>query len=86
MIHPGFNTQGRCHQKSKTGVWVATQKALSPPKIKKKSWGNTDNGPFHPYHARPDLMRKEEGVGTPGQGIPFPSPSIPGPGIAREEG
>ena len=34
-IHPGFETQGRCQQKSKTGVSVAPQKDLSPPKIKK---------------------------------------------------
>ena len=27
-IHPGFETQGRCHQKSKTGVSVAPQKGL----------------------------------------------------------
>ena len=25
-IHPGFETQGRCHQKSKTGVSVSSQK------------------------------------------------------------
>ena len=27
-IHPGFETQSRCHQKSKTGVSTATQKGL----------------------------------------------------------
>ena len=27
-IHPGFETQGRHHQKSKTGVSVAPQKGL----------------------------------------------------------
>ena len=27
-IHPGFENQGRCHQKSKTGVSVAPQKGL----------------------------------------------------------
>ena len=27
-IHPGFETQGRCHQKSKTGVLVALQKRI----------------------------------------------------------
>ena len=27
-IHPGFETQGRCHQKSKMGVSVATHKGL----------------------------------------------------------
>ena len=27
-IHPGFETLGRCHQKSKTGVSVAPQKGL----------------------------------------------------------
>ena len=31
-IHPGFQTQGKCHQKSKTGVSVAPQKDLCPPK------------------------------------------------------
>ena len=32
-IHPGLETQGRYHQKSKTVVSVAPQKDLSPPKI-----------------------------------------------------
>ena len=27
-IHPGFETQGRCHQKSRTGVSVAPRKGL----------------------------------------------------------
>ena len=27
-IHPGIETQGRCHQKSKTGVSVDPQKGL----------------------------------------------------------
>ena len=27
-IHPGFEPQGRCHQKSKTGVSVVSQKGL----------------------------------------------------------
>ena len=27
-IHPGFETQGRCHQKSKAGVSVAQQKRI----------------------------------------------------------
>ena len=37
-IHPGFETQGRHHQKSKTGVSVAPQKVhMCPPKIKKKN-------------------------------------------------
>ena len=27
-VHPGFETQGRCHQKSNTGVSVAPQKGL----------------------------------------------------------
>ena len=27
-IHPGFETQGRCHQKSKTGLSMAQQKGL----------------------------------------------------------
>ena len=35
-IHPGFETQGRCHQKSKTGVSVAPQKGLVSSKFKKK--------------------------------------------------
>ena len=37
-IHPGFETQGRCHQKSKTGVSVAPQKGLfvSSKNFKKK--------------------------------------------------
>ena len=34
--HSGFETQKRYHQKSKTGVPVAPQKDLGPPKIKKK--------------------------------------------------
>ena len=32
-IHPGFETQGRHHQKSKTGVSVASQKGLMSPKM-----------------------------------------------------
>ena len=32
-IHPGFETQGRRHQKSKTGVSVAPQKGLVSYKI-----------------------------------------------------
>ena len=32
-VHPGFGTQGRCHQKSKTGVSVASQKGLTFSKI-----------------------------------------------------
>ena len=32
LIHPGFGTQGRHHQKSKTGVSVALQKGLVPSK------------------------------------------------------
>ena len=35
-IHPGFETQGRRYQKSKTGVSVAPQKGLMSSKIKKK--------------------------------------------------
>ena len=37
-IHPGFETQGRCHQKSKTGLSVAPHKGLifSEKIIKKK--------------------------------------------------
>ena len=35
-IHPDFETQGRRHQKSKTGISVAPQKDLCPTKIKKK--------------------------------------------------
>ena len=31
-IHPGFETQGRHNQKSKTGVSVAPKKDLYPPK------------------------------------------------------
>ena len=31
-IHPGFETQGRRHQKSKTGVSVAPQKGLASSK------------------------------------------------------
>ena len=34
--HPGFETQGRRHQKSKTGVLVASKKDSCPPKILKK--------------------------------------------------
>ena len=36
-IHPGFETQGRRHQKSKTGVSVAQQKGLMSFKNFKKS-------------------------------------------------
>ena len=36
--HCSFETQRRRHQKSKTGVSVAPQKDLSPPKIFKKNW------------------------------------------------
>ena len=32
-IHPGFETQGRRHQKSKTGVSVAQKKDSCPPKF-----------------------------------------------------
>ena len=41
--HSGFETQRRCHQKSKIGVSVASQKDLCPPKIlkKKKCWNWT---------------------------------------------
>ena len=35
-IHPGFETQGRCHQKSKTGISVVTRKGLKSFKIFKK--------------------------------------------------
>ena len=35
-IHPGFDTQGRYHQKSKTGVSVAPRKGLMPPPQKKR--------------------------------------------------
>ena len=36
-IHHSFETQGRCHQKSKTGVSVAPQKGLMSSKNKKKT-------------------------------------------------
>ena len=41
-IHSGFETQGKCHQKSKTGVSMAPQKGLVSykkifKKIKKKN-------------------------------------------------
>ena len=32
-IHPGFETHGRCYQKSKTGIWVAPQQGLMPSKF-----------------------------------------------------
>ena len=32
-INPGFETQGRRHQKSKTGVSVTHEKDLCPPKL-----------------------------------------------------
>ena len=35
-IHPGFETQGKCYQKSKTGVSVAPQKGLMSSKNFKK--------------------------------------------------
>ena len=43
-IHPGFETQGRCHQKSKTGVSVAPRKELMSSKNlkKKKGLNNSD--------------------------------------------
>ena len=39
-IHPGFETQGRHYQKSKTGVFVAPQKGLifSKKFLKKEGW------------------------------------------------
>ena len=37
-IHAGFETQGRHHEKSRTGVSVAPQKDLCPSKIKKKKF------------------------------------------------
>ena len=36
VIHPDFETQGRCHQKSKTGVSVPDKKNWWPPKHFKK--------------------------------------------------
>ena len=53
IIHPGFETQGRCHQKSKTGVSVAPQKGLVSYKLKKKirqtdtCENSTKNGKLH---------------------------------------
>ena len=32
-LHPGFETTGRRHQKSKTGVSVTPQKGLTPPNL-----------------------------------------------------
>ena len=43
--HPGFETQIRHHQKSKTGVSVAPQKDLYPPNILKKKRFNTPSTP-----------------------------------------
>ena len=40
--HHSFKTQGRGHQKSKTGVSVAHKKDLCPPKIKKHIFGNIE--------------------------------------------
>ena len=38
-IHPGFETQGRCYQKSKTGVSVASRKVLVSSKdLNKHNW------------------------------------------------
>ena len=37
VSHPGFETQNRCHQKSKTGVPVAHKKDMCPPFFLKKS-------------------------------------------------
>ena len=34
-MHPGFETQGKCHQMSKIGVSMAQEKYLRPLKIKK---------------------------------------------------
>ena len=48
-IHPGFETQGRHHQKSKTGVSVAPQKDSCPPKIKKKKRYMIGNRPWEGY-------------------------------------
>ena len=38
--HSGFETQRRCHQKSKTRVSVAPQMAMCPTKFKKKRSNN----------------------------------------------
>ena len=38
--HPGFETQGRLHQKYKTGISVAPQKDSCPPKLKKNNKKN----------------------------------------------
>ena len=37
-IYPGFETQGRFHQKSETEESVTLKKDLCPPKLKKKSF------------------------------------------------
>ena len=51
VAHSGFETQRRCHQKSKTGVSVAHKKDLCPPKIKNKNFPPTSllsgNKEFH---------------------------------------
>ena len=41
--HSGFETQRRCHQKSKTGVTVAAQKGLMSYKIFLKKLSNSKN-------------------------------------------
>ena len=50
-IHPGFETQGRHHQRSKTGVPVAPRKGLMypPKKCFKKVYFRKRNGWFVPF-------------------------------------
>ena len=42
-IHPGFETQGRRHQKSKTGVSVAPQKGFMSSKFFLKNYWKLDH-------------------------------------------
>ena len=42
-IHPGFEIQGRRHQKFKTGVAVAHEKDLCPPRNFKKNKNKNKN-------------------------------------------
>ena len=43
-IHPGLETKGRCHQKSKTGYQWPHEKDLCPPNFFKKKNNVSDDG------------------------------------------
>ena len=56
-IHPGFETQGRRHKKSKTGVSVAQKKDLCPTKILKKLLSSAMLFSFPNYYKIIKLMQ-----------------------------